>query len=133
MWRSAKPSEPRIDGFTLIEALAAVAVVATGLAAIGALADSSMRSDMHTRRHLAQIFATREIVAGLPRRDALPFGHLSGVLDGQEWRIHSTLLQTTTVASASEWVPQGIALVVRSPYGSTVEVDTIRLRRRPTK
>ena len=133
MWQSAKPSDLRIDGFTLIEALAAVAVVATGLAAIGALADSSIRSDVHTRRHLAQIFATREIVAGLPRRDEMPFGRLSGVHDGQNWSIHSTLLQTAKAAGASEWVPQGIVLLVRSPYGSTIEIDTIRLRRRPTK
>jgi general secretion pathway protein I len=133
LWQSAKPSERRIEGFTLIEALAAVAVVATGLAAIGALADSSIRSDVHTRRHLAQVFATREIIAGLPRRDALPFGRLSGVLDGEEWSIHSTLLQTTTGAGASGWVPQGVVLLARSPYGSTIEIDTIRLRRRPTK
>ncbi|HZZ63081.1 MAG TPA: prepilin-type N-terminal cleavage/methylation domain-containing protein [Roseiarcus sp.] len=133
MWQSAKPNEPRIEGFTLIEALAAIAVVATGLAAIGGLADSSLRSDLHTRRHLAQIFATREIIAGLPRRDALPFGYLSGVLNGHEWRIHSTLMQTTAAAGAAEWVPQGIALLVRSPYGSTIEIDTIRMRRRPTK
>ena len=133
MWRSVKARTDRVEGFTLIEALVALAVAASGLAAIGLLANSSLRSDLHAQQHLAQISATREIIADLPRRDALSFGYLSGVLDGQRWRIHATPVPTTTVAGATAWIPQGVVLLVRSPGGSTIEIDTIRLRRQPTK
>jgi general secretion pathway protein I len=133
LWRSAKASARRIEGFTLIEALVALAVAASGVAAIGMLTNSSLRSEQHAEQHLAQVSATREIIAELPGRDALPFGYLSGALDGQKWRVHSTRVVTTTVAGATEWMPQGIALLVRSPSGSIIEIDTIRLRRQPTK
>lgn len=126
MCRSANPKS-RSAGFTLIEALAALGVLAAGLAAIGSLANSSIHATLYTERHLAEIETARKIMTALPRRDALPFGRSTGSLDGHEWRINSAPV-ATTVNGGGVWTPQSIALVVRSPSGAMIEVDTIRLR-----
>ena len=55
MCRSARPELNGAAGFTLLEALAALAVMGAGLAAIGTLANSSLRTDLYTERHLAEI------------------------------------------------------------------------------
>ena len=126
--------EARLDaGFTLIEALAALAVMSAGLAAIGALSNSSLRTTLYTERRVAEIENLRTIVAGMPGRNALPFGRMSGSLNGYEWRINASRALTTPERNATTWVPQSIALVVRSPSGALVEVDTIRLRKAPAK
>ena len=130
MWRSERPSPAKTAGFTLLEALAALAIVMIGLAAIGALSNASVRSGVHAERHLAQVAAARTILSELPSRNALPFGRLTGVVDGNTWRVDATAVPTT-VSGSAEWTPQGVALLVRSPSGSIIEVDTIRLRRPP--
>jgi len=119
--------------FTLLEALAALAVTMAGLAAVGALAHVTLRSTLHAEQHLAQISAARRIMAGLPERNALAFGRLAGVLDGNRWRVDATPVAVTDSRKDAAWIPQGIALLVRSPSGSVIEIDTIRLRKRPTK
>ena len=133
MSRSTNPEPGGNAGFTLIEALAALGVMAAGLAAIGALAHSSLRAGLYTERRLAEIDSARKIIAGLPKRDALPFGRLTGSLDAHEWRIDSAPVATTATAAASSWTPQSIVLLVRSPSGAMIEIDTIRLRKQATK
>jgi general secretion pathway protein I len=128
-----RPSRKAIAGFTLVEALAALAVLAAGLAAIGALSNTSLRASLDAQRHLAQVSAAQKILAGLPPRNALPFGRETGVLDHYSWRVDSTVLPTADAQRSAEWTPQGIALLVRSPSGSIMEIDTIRLRRTQTR
>jgi general secretion pathway protein I len=128
LWRS-EGLEGASAGFTLIEALAALGVMAAGLAAVGALASSNFRASLRAERHLAEIETGRMIMTGLPARAALPFGRLTGTLEGYEWRIDSAPVGTAAANGANVWTPQGIALLVRSPSGATIEIDTIRLRR----
>ena len=92
MCRPANPERRGIAGFTLIEALAALAVMGAGLAAIGPLVSSSLRAGLYAERHLAQIETARKILAGMPSREALPVGRLTGALDAHDWRIDSTLI-----------------------------------------
>lgn len=128
MWRSAVP-EDACAGFTLIEALAALAVMAAGLAAIGALAGSNLKATIHSEWHLADIESARMIMTGLPDRGALPLGRLTGSLEGRDWRIDSAPVGKAVTAGANVWTPQAVALLVHSPSGATIEIDTIRLRR----
>jgi general secretion pathway protein I len=128
--RSANPERRETAGFTLIEALAALAVMGAGLAAIGALANSSMRSEIYAERHLAEIETARKIIAGMPDRGGLSVGRLTGFLDAHAWRIDSAPLGEEAASSGDTyWAPLGIALLVRSPSGATVKVDMIRLRK----
>jgi len=110
----------------------ALAVTGSGLAAIGALANSSLRASLYTERHLAEIESARKILAGMPGRNALPFGRLTGSLDAHEWRIDSAPVSTAG-AGGTSWIPQSVALRVRSPSGAMIEIDTIRLRKQPAK
>jgi len=131
--RLANPERRGIAGFTLIEALAALAVMGAGLAAIGPLAGSSLRAGLYAERHLAEIETAREIIAGMPSREALPVGRLTGVLDAHDWRIDSTLIGAAAAVGDSLWTPQRIEVLVRSPSGAMLKIDTIRLRRQAAK
>jgi general secretion pathway protein I len=133
LWRPANPEGRGIDGFTLIEALAALAVMGAGLAAIGALANSSVRAGLYAERHLAEIETARKIIAGMPSRDALPVGRLTGALDAHDWRIDSTLIGAPAAAGDTLWTPQRIEVSIQSPSGAILKIDTIRLRRQAKK
>ncbi len=129
---------PRLElggtaGFTLLEALVALAVMGAGLAAIGTLANSSLHVGLYTERHLAEIESARKIIAGMPARNALPYGRLTGSVDAHEWRIDSAPVSMTAASGETSWTPQSIALLVRSPFGATIEIDTIRLRKQAAK
>ena len=116
----------------MVEALAALTVMAIGMAAIGELSNSSLRSGLYFERHLAEIETARKIVAGLPARKDLPDGSLSGVLDSHKWRIDAAPFPNAlaTVNAVSDWRPQMLILHVVAPTGSVVEIDTVRLRKR---
>jgi general secretion pathway protein I len=131
--RSARPELNGAVGFTLLEALAALAVMGAGLAAIGTLANSSLQVGLYTERHLAEIESARKIIAGMPARNALPYGRLTGSGDAHQWRIDSAPVSTTAASGETSWTPQSIALMVRSPFGATIEIDTIRLRKQAAK
>jgi len=131
--RPANPEGRGIVGFTLIEALAALAVMGAGLAAIGTLASSSLRAGLYAERHLAEIETARKIIAGMPSREALPVGRLTGALDAHDWRIDSTLIGAPAAVGDTLWTPQRIEVSVRSPSGAMLKIDTIRLRRQATK
>jgi general secretion pathway protein I len=133
LWRRANPERRGTAGFTLIEALAALAVMGAGLAAIGTLASSSLRASLYTERHLAEVETARKVLAGMPSREALAVGSLSGVLDAHDWRIDSALIGTPAVVGHALYTPQRIEVMVRSPSGAIMKIDTIRLRRQAAK
>ena len=133
MCRQANRKRRRVAGFTLIEALAALAVMGAGLAAIGPLASSSLHAGLYAERHLAEIETARKIIAGMPSREALPIGRLTGALDAHDWRINLTLIGPPAAVGDALWTPQRIEVSVRSPSGAMLKIDTIRLRRQATK
>ena len=133
MWRRANPEQRRTAGFTLVEALAALSVMGAGLSAIGALATTSLRAGLYAERHLAEIETARKVLGGMPSREALPVGRLTGVLDAHDWQIDSTLAGAPALVGDSLWTPQGIEVSIRSPSGAILKIDTIRLRRQATK
>jgi general secretion pathway protein I len=133
LWRRASPERRGTAGFTLIEALAALAVMGAGLAAVGTLASSSLHAGLYAERHLAEIETARKIIAGMPDRGALPVGHLTGALDAHDWRIDTAPIAAAAAVGDTLWTPQRIEVSVRSPSGATLKIDTIRLRRQATK
>ena len=133
MWRPANPERRGTAGFTLIEALAALAVMGAGLAAVGTLASSSLHAGLYAERHLAEIETARKIIAGMPVREALPVGHLTGALDAHDWRIDTAPIGAAAAVGDTLWTPQRIEVSVRSPSGATLKIDTIRLRRQAKK
>jgi general secretion pathway protein I len=128
----AAPSELRhgTAGFTIIEVLVALAVAAVLLAAIGSLIASSVRGARMLEQHVALVETARAIEAGLPKRDELAPGTLSGELAGHRWRVEVAPTIDAGPDSATAWLPQAVVITVRSPAGSVLQLNTVRLRRR---
>jgi len=119
-------------GFSLIEVLVALAVVAVALSAIGSLVATSVRGTRSLDLHLVQVETARAIVAGLPDREQLAIGNFAGETAGQRWRVDVLPFIATNVDPRlpTPWVPQTVILRVQSPTGAIFEVGTVRLRRR---
>ncbi len=125
----------RDAGFTLIEALVALAVVAATLAAIGTLTAGTVRSTASIERHLALVETARAIEAALPDRRELRVGELSGNIAGHRWQI-DVLPFAADGADARQptpWAPQRVVIKVRSATGQMLQVETVRLRRNAQK
>jgi len=117
-------------GFTIIEALIALAVVAVVLAAIAPLMASSNRGVRAVAEHIALVSTARAVESGLPDRGALEPGVLSGTIAGNRWRVDVLPFAADAARDAPQqrWVPETIIITVRSPSGSTLRINTIRLR-----
>lgn len=121
-------------GFTLIEVVVALAVVAVSLTAIGAVTATSARGTRSMEQHLALVETTRIVAATLPRSP--PQGGsldgLSGEILGHRWRISLAPFIGSGVYQPpeSEWIPQTVVVRVRSPSGAVFGFETVRLQRK---
>jgi general secretion pathway protein I len=117
-------------GFTLIEALVALAVLAAGLAAIGQLGFQTVSASRRAEVRLFLAATARKAFAALPDRRALGDGTLTGRIDGAAWRVQSApfLFDAPGAPGSPEWRPQGVRLIVEDPSGAKVVVDTVRLQ-----
>lgn len=119
-------------GFTLIEVLVALAVVAVSLAAIGSLIGATVRGNRSIEQRLVLVEVARSIVADLPSRTQLGAGDGSGELAGNRWRINAVPYVADYVdpRKSIPWMPYLVTVRVQSPGGNVVRVDTVRLRAR---
>lgn len=129
------PPEPRGSaGFTLIEVLVALAVVAASLAAIGTLIATSVRGARAVEQRVVLVERARAIMAELPRRDELSIGEASGEIASHRWRIAVLPYPIGFVdRPKSKWVPSAVVATIRSPSGTVLQVHTVRLVRRPSE
>jgi general secretion pathway protein I len=130
--RSSEPNERRADaGFTMIEALVALAVIAVALTAIGSLMAANVRSTRAVEQRLSLLETARALIAALPDRDQLAPGDSRGEIADERWRIDVLPFAADFVdpSQATPWVPQAVVLRVESPTGEILRVDTVRLRR----
>ena len=119
-------------GFTLIEVLVALSVVAISLAAIGSLIAVTTRGARAVGLHLTLIETARSIITGLPDRDQLEPGNFSGENAGHRWRVDVLpfLADFVDPQQPTIWIPQTVAVRVQSPSGKILQVNTVRLRRK---
>ena len=124
-----------VCGFTLIEALVALSVVAVVLAPIGALIASSARGARSIEAHLTRLETARSIMTALPSRDQLAPGALSGQIARHLWRVDVLpfAAQGPGPLGHVQWVPQAVVVTVKAPSGAPLEINTIRLQRRNIK
>jgi general secretion pathway protein I len=129
-----RPGEDRdaSAGFTLIEALVALAVAAFSLAAIGLLVAGNIRGSGRIEQHLGLVETLRAVEAGLPDRASLPAGTLSGEMHDQAWSVDIAPFPGDFVnpRAAQLWTPQTIVIKVQSRSGAVLQLETIRLGRR---
>jgi general secretion pathway protein I len=131
--RATRYSRRRSAGFTLIEVLVALAVVAASLAAIGNLIATSVRGAHAVEQHVALVERARAIMTALPRRDELSIGQAAGESAGHRWQIAVLPYPTGQAGAASQWVPRTVVTTVRSRSGTVLQLHTVRLVRRPSE
>ncbi|MCI0600766.1 MAG: general secretion pathway protein GspI [Beijerinckiaceae bacterium] len=119
-------------GFTLIEALVALAVTAASLSAIALLMAGNVRGTGRIAQHLGLIASLRTVETGLSNRAALALGNLSGEMYGQAWSVAVAPFSNEFVnpRAAALWTPQLIVMTVQSPTGALLQLETVRLARR---
>src|SRR5580692_5638624 len=131
-------------GFTLIEVLVAIAVLAVVLGAVGAVVGNTVRTIRSVDRRLPLLETAQSLIASLPTRDALQPGTQSGTSGEFRWRIDAVLLNrnvpdnaagalSTAAAGASttaatgappkvNWVPLAITVRVQGSEGPPVRL-----------
>ncbi len=131
------PSIERPDaGFTIIEVLVALAVVAVVIVAVGSLMSTSVRGVRAFERHVALMQATRAaMTTAIPPRRELQPGLSSGQSDGYRWSIDVSALggEWAVPDSKSAWVPELVRIRVSSPSGATSDIRTVRLMKRASE
>ncbi len=117
------------DGFTIIEVLVALAVVAGSLAAIGSVIAVTARGARSLEQRVALLQTARAIETGLPGRDQLAAGHFGGEVAGHQWRV-SVSPFAAGGSNDSAWIPQLVTTRVQAPSGGVIELNTARIRLR---
>jgi general secretion pathway protein I len=115
----------------LVEVLVALSVVAVSLAAIGSLVASNITATRALERRVALAETTRAIVTGMPGREQLVPGNVTGEVGGHRWRLDVLPFTANFVdpSRPSPWMPQTVIIRVQSPGGEILRYDTVRLRR----
>lgn len=124
---------PRDDsaGFTLLETLVALLVTAVVLGAIGQLMAVNARTTRDLDQRLSLLQTARAVLGGLPDRQRLSPGSLTGTRADHDWRIDVMPFAGAAIDphGISPWEPETVVVQVRSPSGQVLRLDTIRLRR----
>jgi general secretion pathway protein I len=120
------------EGFTLIEVLIALVIVAVSLAALASLMSSNRRVAASLDTHLSLVETARGIETALPDRAAL-VGNSAGESGDYRWGIFVRPFVSNLVDPQlpTPWIPQAVAIRVQSPEGVSIQIDTVRLQARP--
>ena len=136
MFRSIPPIDRRDAGFTIIEVLIALAIVAVSIVAIGSVMSTNVRGVRSLEQHVTLMQTVRLVMtAGLPPRAELGFGTLSGKESGHQWKIDVGPMGEEWDAPGDEvaWIPALVRIQVRSPSGAVTDLKTVRLIQVPPK
>jgi general secretion pathway protein I len=135
--RAASPPTDRRDaGFTIIEVLIALAIIAVSVVAIGSVMSANVRGVRSLEQHVALMQTARTVLmTGIPPRVELVAGALSGRIDDYRWTIDVGPLGGDWSVQGADvaWVPELVRIRVRSPSGAMSDLRTVRLMHRPSE
>jgi general secretion pathway protein I len=116
-------------GFTLIEALVALAIIAAVLSSIGAVIGTTVKGTRMIDQRLALTGAAETLLAALPARNLLKPGSQSGELAGHRWRIDVAPLNVAAREDpqTSRFVPLAVNMRLQAPGGPAIQVTTVRI------
>ena len=130
MSRATSPIDDRTAGFTIIEALIALAVVAVAIVAIGSVMSTNVRGVRSLEQHVTRMEAVRSVLAAdVPSRAEIGFGTWSGRTDDHQWRIDVGPMgdEYSSTNEGAAWIPALVRIQVRSPSGAVTDLRTVRL------
>jgi general secretion pathway protein I len=130
------PADSPIAGFTIIEALVALAVIAVSIVAIGSVMGTTARGVRKLEQHVALVQAAYNALwLSFPSRAPPASSTQSGLTMEQRWRadIENFPIDFGPASGEVLWVPQKITVQVQSHSGATIAVETVRLFRRRTE
>lgn len=119
------PSRPDA-GFTLIEVLIALVVVASMLGAIGSVVATTVRGSRAIQDRLAASGVAETLLSGLANRPGVRLGRTGGETSGYRWTIDVAPIRQG-VASTGNWVPCSVAIEVRATGAPLVRIASIVL------
>ena len=134
MFRAASSIDGRTAGFTIIEVLVALAVVAVSIVAIGSVMSTNVHGVRSLEQHVTLMQAVRSVMASeIPSHEKIGFGTSSGRTNDHQWRIDVGPMGDEWSAAGTEiaWVPALVRIQVRSPSGAVTDIRTVRLVHRP--
>jgi general secretion pathway protein I len=128
------PTDRPDAGFTILEVLIALAVVAVSIVAIGSVMSTNAHGVQALENHVALMQSAQTVLAtAIPPRKELAPGVLSGQIRDFRWQVDigpvggDWMVENADVA----WIPELVKIHVRSPSGATVNLETVRLMHRP--
>ncbi|MCP3401454.1 type II secretion system protein J [Bradyrhizobium sp. CCGB20] len=115
-------------GFTLIEALVALAIIAVVLGTIGSVIATTAKGTRSIDQHLALAGTAERLLADLPARGLLKPGRQSGELAGSRWRLEVAPMNVAGGDPATDrFVPMAVNLRLQRADGSAIQVTTVKL------
>ena len=128
------PAE-RIDrpdaGFTILEVLVALAIVAVSIVAIASVMSTNSRGVTALENHIALIETAQTVfTTEIPLRKELTPGTRAGQLRNYRWQVDVSPVGgdwDPPKDSKVGWTPELVKIHVRSPTGAQVDLSTIRL------
>lgn len=121
-------------GFTIIEVLIALAVVAIAIVAIGSVMSTNARGVRVLENHVALVDTAQTVLATvIPQRKDLAPGSISGQLRDYRWQVDIGPVGGGWIVDNSDvaWIPELVRVHVRSPSGAAIDIETVRLMQRP--
>jgi general secretion pathway protein I len=127
----------RLDaGFTILEVLIALAIVAVTVLAIGSVMSTNARGVQALENHVALVETAQTVLTNAipPRKDLAP-GTLTGQIRNYRWRVDIGPVGGGWTVESSEvgWIPELVKIRVSAPSGAAVDLETVRLMKRPSR
>jgi general secretion pathway protein I len=136
LFRTPPSTDSHDAGFTIIEVLIALALVAVSILAIGSVMSTNVRGVRLLEQHVTLMQTARSVMTtNIPPRAELGLGTLSGQVNDHQWKIDvGPLGENWAVPGAdAAWIPALVRIQVRSPSGAVSDLKTVRLMRGPPK
>ena len=122
-------------GFTILEVLIALAIVAVSIVAIGSVMSTNSRGVTALENHVALVETAQTILATeIPPRKELAPGTKAGQLRNYRWQVDVSPVGGDWEPpndSKVGWTPELVKIHVRSPTGAQLDLSTVRLMPRP--
>lgn len=115
-------------GFTLIEALVALAIIAVVLGTIGSVIATTTKGTRTIEQRLALAGTAETLLADLPARGLLKPGRQSGQLAGSRWRVDVAPMNVPGGDPATDrFVPMAVNLRLQRADGAAIQITTVKL------